>query len=413
MQPTADIDGLVVEVLRSAEDVRAIVPEWDVLRANARRASPNADPRRFLATCEAVGDRPYLALARREGKVVAMVVARSSRRRMHHRLGYAGFRTWALRLVEVVYGGLVTDGSEVGSQALGLLLARIQRERDCTALCFNHCDVREQEMIRDACRASAVWDEGQPHIEFRMTPGDWEETLGQLSSKRRYQFRREMRLLSERFDGRVRIERFDGAGRAEEFGELAGRIASKTYKVQIGAAFDAGGLSRALVEVDARQGHMRGWVLFGGDEPIAFVLGWKRGDRFHLEHLGFDPGFSSLSPGKCLLVRAMESLCVEDQTRSIDFGFGDAAYKRVFCSESWVEASGRVYASTLEARVAFLLDAGTGRIRKAVEGSRIAGQFRDSVRRAWRRRLTPASRGDVASDHDKRTNSVESVRAAA
>jgi hypothetical protein len=45
---------------------------------------------------------------------------------------------------------------------------------------------------------------------------------------------------------------------------------------------------------------------------------------------GFDPAYAEDRPGTYLLMRALDDLAGEGVTHSIDFGFGDADYKRHF-----------------------------------------------------------------------------------
>lgn len=88
----------------------------------------------------------------------------------------------------------------------------------------------------------------------------------------------------------------------------------------------------------AEAGALRSYLLEAEDgSPVAFVLGSQWGGLFRHEETAYDTAWAELSPGIVLLFRLLEDLTERDPPRLLDFGAGDAEYKRSFgnaCAES-------------------------------------------------------------------------------
>jgi len=70
------------------------------------------------------------------------------------------------------------------------------------------------------------------------------------------------------------------------------------------------------------------------DELLAVDFGFVRGGRYYGYLTAFDPLFSRLSPGKCLLLLRIDRWVGEDGVHTLDFLSGDEPYKRAFTGEN-------------------------------------------------------------------------------
>ncbi|MFN7610197.1 MAG: GNAT family N-acetyltransferase [bacterium] len=71
-----------------------------------------------------------------------------------------------------------------------------------------------------------------------------------------------------------------------------------------------------------------------GDRPVAFAYFTVVDRALQLEYLGYDPEFSRWSVGMALLWTCMERHFDVDRWDLIDFGEGDAEYKRLLSTGS-------------------------------------------------------------------------------
>jgi CelD/BcsL family acetyltransferase involved in cellulose biosynthesis len=74
-------------------------------------------------------------------------------------------------------------------------------------------------------------------------------------------------------------------------------------------------------------------ALQSGDRVLAAAFGLRRGERFHLVRVSFDPvEHASWSPGKLMLMRSLSHLASLG-CRQFDLGLGDYDYKQSFNAE--------------------------------------------------------------------------------
>ena len=85
----------------------------------------------------------------------------------------------------------------------------------------------------------------------------------------------------------------------------------------------------------AAAGLLRSYVLSLERQPIAFILGYQCRGHYTYAETSYDSGHSSSSPGSVLTYAAIEDLFRTDTPATLDFGFGDAAYKRTFGNTSY------------------------------------------------------------------------------
>ena len=63
---------------------------------------------------------------------------------------------------------------------------------------------------------------------------------------------------------------------------------------------------------------------------LAVDFGFVRGGRYYGYLTAFDPAFSRLAPGKCLLLKRIDGWVQEDGVHTLDFLAGDESYKKSF-----------------------------------------------------------------------------------
>ena len=97
-------------------------------------------------------------------------------------------------------------------------------------------------------------------------------------------------------------------------------------------------------------GWVRAYLLYRGDEPIAYWLCSVHRGTILLRTTGFDHAYASNRVGVYLLMRVIEDACADPTLHVLDFGPGDAPYKRHFSSESLQERSIVVFAPTTRGR---------------------------------------------------------------
>ena len=78
------------------------------------------------------------------------------------------------------------------------------------------------------------------------------------------------------------------------------------------------------------RGWFRAYVLYLDDEPVAFWQGQAYNGVFSTGVPGFDPAYADHRVGNYVLFKLIADLCADESIETLDYGFGDAEYKRRF-----------------------------------------------------------------------------------
>ncbi len=379
-------------VADSLEAVERLRPGWNRLRSGCSLATPNADPDRYLATLRGLGGRvrPYVAMLHGGAERRALIIGREQVRPGRIRLGYLQLPALSLRSLDIVYGGLITDDSHQAVRAVVDHLRCLIDAGRFDQIMINHLPVRGR--VAMALRADrplsrrSVADASDPHWRFALVPGSYERTIQRFSRKHRYNIRRADRLLVDRFAGDVALCRFEKPAQIEELATGAAQITACTYQAALGAGAVDTALHRDLLRIEADHGRLRSYWLECDGRPIAFQIAVVYGDVYNLLSTAFLPEYAAFSPGQVLLVRVIRDLC-EARIGSIDYGFGDAPYKRMYGTESWDEATVHLYAKNVRASSARVVHRAAVGLHRRVSAAAARGGLLARVKKRWRSRL--------------------------
>ena len=171
---------------------------------------------------------------------------------------------------------------------------------------------------------------------YFIEPGNsFDEYLQQMRHKYRHELLRKRKRVAEHNGGGIDLRAYRSEPEARAFYPLASAVSRKTYQrrlLDVGlpetAAFQAELLARA--ERDT----MRGYLLFHENTPIAYAYCIVTGDYLRFQYIGYDPAYRNWSVGNVLIGEALRCAIGENRFAIIDFGSGEAQYKRVFATGS-------------------------------------------------------------------------------
>ena len=157
-------------------------------------------------------------------------------------------------------------------------------------------------------------------------PASYDEFLARYSAKKRYNLRRQLRLLQERTGNRLAMRRYDSVATVEELVASYEALAQNRQEEPEGeepllALKSPGGVAGLLRRL-ARDGLLRAYVLEDGGRPISCLLAAQFGGTFVLRRTLHDPAYNALSPGAALLHMAIEDLIKDRPARVVNLGYG-------------------------------------------------------------------------------------------
>jgi CelD/BcsL family acetyltransferase involved in cellulose biosynthesis len=225
------------------------------------------------------------------------------------------------------------------------------------------------------------------HWELEL-PATLDEFLRGLSGSTRESVRRYSRKLAKEYGDRLEIRVFRDPGEIDELFRDVEAVAAKTYQGGLGVAFSGDPLQRSLTELALERGWFRAWMLYLDGAPVAFWHGEAYRGVFRIGIPGYDPALASLRVGTYVFVRMVEDLCADDNVDTIDYGFGDAEYKRRFGTRNRLEEDVLVFAPTLRAVRINLVRSSLLTGVDVVTRMLARTDAVERLKRGWRRRLS-------------------------
>lgn len=382
------MSSMDVKVARTAEDLEGIREAW----SNLQGPDVTSDPDHYLEILRHGPhvQRPHIVRLLRDGRDAGMVVARLETIRLVSKIGYRPVYRPRVRALRVAYGGLLGQAvADLAPQAITELMS---------ALRSGEADVVVFPNLRTDGAAFASATRRPPFLlrqhvfdrkvhRRRHLPESFDAFLASLSRRTREGIRRHERRLLRAHGDELSVRSLDGPDDVDAFFGAARPVAAATYQGGLGVGVSGSELERALTMLAASRGWLRARVLYLGDRPIAFWHGFAYRGVFQTHVPGYLPEYRDLNVGTYLLLRLIDDLCADPSIDVLDFGFGEAEYKRRFGDEGWEEADVAVFAPTL---TGLKLNA----IRTALSAANRVGHralgsgLMAKTKRAWRSRMS-------------------------
>jgi hypothetical protein len=350
----------------------------------------DADPDFFLHVLSTRdGARPHVVVATR-GEDRAAFVGRIERTELRTTVGYRTVLKPSVKALVLAHGGFVdTTGGELAGVVVEELLAALRR---------GEADVLQLPALRvgsplHAAASAAPRLQRQPFASVRVhrrleLPSSYEEFLRSRSRSTRESVKRYTNRLLRDHRDELEVKLLRDPADLDPIARDLDEVAAKTYQRGLGVAFADSADQRAQTALGLERGWFRVWVLYLQGRPIAFWPGWVYRGTLFIGTPGYDPALGDYRVGQYLQMRMTEDLCADPEVRAVDFGFGDAEYKRRFGTESWEEQDVVVFRRSPRG---LALNAARAGVTGAVNAAKrvLGGERVGRLKRAWRRRLSP------------------------
>jgi hypothetical protein len=145
---------------------------------------------------------------------------------------------------------------------------------------------------------------------------DYAALLAQLGSKRRYNLKRQLRLLEER-RGPLTLHAITQPAQLPALSAALATLSEPQQRQQW--------LSDASLLSLSERGLLLCYVLECDGQPAALILALTDGRVLHVNNILHDPALAQLSAGTAILFKAIEDAC-QRGLRALDFGYGSPAH---------------------------------------------------------------------------------------
>ena len=376
-------DDAPYTILRTFEELEALRPTWD--NTDWERIDP--EPEFFRTVIETRMDvvGPYVLVL--SGSRGPSVVARlEDVEVVAARLGYRSIWRPRVRSITVVPGGI--DPAADASAVVTALQERLaERDADLVSLPGLRTDTalfREvTSQDRGLRRTLRI-----PNTHWRLElPESYEAFLRSRSRKTRENARMYHNRLTRAYPGRVEFKIFTEAHDLDYVLADLTSIGATTYQHGLGVAFADSQERRRLTELGLRTRSYRAHVLYLDGQPAAFWHGFIRGRTFFTATPGYNPALAEFSIGTLVLLHLIRTLIEDPAVEAVDYGFGDADYKRRFGSSSWQEVDVSLWARSPRAVAINSLRTGTEAMNLLAKRTLDRSGLTATVKRRWRAQL--------------------------
>jgi hypothetical protein len=392
METVLDTQACEVIVARSAEEMAALSDAWMTLQEQQDSPIFNAESDRLLSLVRWQRDaRPHVILLKKRGVPAALVVGSIENVRIQCRIGYKSFLLPPLKCFTILHRGILGQIDDPTAAALLDEMGKLLKSGEAEMVFFHYLNT-ESPLVRIArTRIGGLCRSHVNRVEIHRTmtaPESMEAFYQSCSKKHRANLRRYVRKIEEQFGARAVITRYNGEDRVDPFIEAAAQVSAKTYQASLGCGLQCDDRTRDLIRTVAKRGWLRGHVMFLDGQPCAFQYGVIYRGSYFLEQIGFDPQWKDLNVGTVLFLEALQDLCNDGGgAKVIDFGFGEADYKKSYGDKYWNDAPFYLFAPRLRSiltNVAFSGAAGLSLgLAHVLEKTGAIGW----IKRRWRDRL--------------------------
>jgi hypothetical protein len=374
----------LIDDLAEIETIRAT---WEA--APVSRADAHIDFYLAFAASREEFVRPYVLLVERGDELEAMLVARVEDVELPAKVGYRQIFSARVRAITLVHGGVVGANEEIAPLLVRELSQSLARgEADLVRLPALPVDSPLHRTALTMLPAYRRQPPSPPGVHRILElPATMQEFLGSRSKSTRESVKRYRKKLERDLGARLELRAYEDPSDIDRIFADTEPVAVKTYQHGLGVALADTAEQRALVEVGLEHGWFRAYVLYLDERAIAFWPGYAFRGTFFIGTPGYDPEYTEYRVGTYLQMRLTEHLCEDPALDAVDYGFGDAEYKRRFGTRSWEESDVLAFAAAPRAlaihgaRSTVVIAANAAR---AVLG-RVGLLAR--VKQGWRRRL--------------------------
>ncbi len=372
-------------------------PELETLRAYWEKWQfhPNNDFDQFKMICQLRSEVecPCVTVIENNGEPLALLAGRLERTQFAPSIGYLKPVRLSAKVITVIHQGLLGPLDEQSAMKIVQYLWSLLGSGEADAIEFHYLSEGSTLLQALTMYGSRWFCEKKPrwsvHWEMAL-PAEGRFIELKVRSKHRSSIRKKLRELESAFPGRVSwrwVSSFD------DIPELCTRLeelATRTYQRGLGSGFIDGTEYRERFVLFARRGQLRVQLLEIDGRIRAFWFGFVYDNVFHLSETGYDPDLRRYEVGTLIFIRIADEL-IGEGVRKLDFGLGDALYKRRFGDQSWQEATIWLFAPTGKGivlrtilRLSLMLDS-TG--RRILQRIRLV----DRLKTVWRRNLVKSS----------------------
>jgi hypothetical protein len=331
-------------VARTKEEIEVIRPVWESFQWH-----PNGDIDFFLNLLEYRKEirNPHVILLFENESPVSMIVGRVEDTNLKINFGYKELWRPSVRSISISYGGILGNTSAKYSELLLSKLIQSLHCKEVDVVMMGNLKI-ESEMYNLSknispifCRDFIKYPRNHRIKSLTQNGNGFKNILSRVAKNK---YNNCSNRLNKEYKNRYEMKCYQNVSELEPIMNDSEAVARKTYHRALGTGFFNDEETRKRFDLALRKNWLRVYILYIDGFPVAFWNGMLYKKVFYSGDTGYNPEFRSIAVGTFLLMRMMEDLSNTGEATTLDFGFGDAEYKRHLSDECWAESFVYIFA---------------------------------------------------------------------
>ncbi len=376
-----------IQVYDNIKELSLLYKDWQ-----PRITEINADFDFYLTVLQSRAEvvSPHVIVVSLNGVQETLLMGRYEIRSLDIAFGYKKIKVPRIKHITFVYGGLIGDCCENNLSLLIRSIEKTLKSGSVDLVTFHNLDV-DGRFFKMVSEAGGIFRRDYfptllDHWKTQL-PKSFDELIGQRPRKSRYNLKRMVKKFENTFGELILIKKHQHIAELPAVLSDCETVAAKAYQRGLRVGFVDNEEHCRLIKLAASRNWLRSYMLYLGGKPIAFWNGLVYQKSFSFWTTAYDPTYSDYDPGAFLIYKVIEDVYAENGIAELDFGFGDALYKRQWANMNQREGILLLFAPTLRG---VLLNG----FRTPLTAVSIAGKallkkagVMQVIKRRWRERL--------------------------
>lgn len=330
-----------VEILTDTNRFPEVEEEWLQLLGKQRYPSYLQDPQRILLEKKTKHKKYQLKIVflRKNGSIVSIAPFEEQYIDYPVKFGLLSLYKLKRKRIRLIGHDVICDPSEDKAGCIRKIFSSLMPEIPV----FTTIDLEEIPECSQLWRVINTLDDYSisysdvNNIVYRINMCDNHIVyLSNMKKKTRYNLKRNVRILKESCSDNMDLFICDNKENVKKYlFELDGVFKKSWQGNVLWYGKRDGEEAIKYYEGLAELGWLRGYVLYCDSKAVAFVLGVQYRSVYFYEETGYDPAYSSMSPGNVLTYMIIEDIYTDRKPRIVDFGYGENKYKKIFGNSSF------------------------------------------------------------------------------
>lgn len=290
--------------------------------------------------------KPCIVAVFENEKLITLLIATVRENYFKLKLGYKSLLSLKTRYLEIMYNGVIGDESPAVCRYTISFLKKVLAKEKIDYIFFKQIDIKSN-LYKAAKKYGGIFSLSRfevrnPHL-FINIPDSYEKFLENQTSKRRHEIRRYAKRIEKDFKDKILVKLLEEPEEIDIILKDTTEIASKTYQDKIGAAVVNDKETRERFLFELRNKRLKVFIMYLDGKPVAHWIVFLYRGTILGGTTGYLQEYNRYRPGLYLFLKMINYLCMNSSVNKLDFGFGDAQYKREFASSINIESNIFIY----------------------------------------------------------------------